>query len=43
MKKFLQWTDWCVAKDMMILDTYVHGGIGQMYVCMKDGFEDVPR
>lgn len=43
MRKFIKWTDWCVAKDYAILDTYVHDGIGQMYVCMKDGFENVSR
>ena len=43
MHKFLQWTDWCVAKSPDILDTYVHDGIGQFYVCIKDGFENIPR
>lgn len=41
-RQYGQYTDWCVTHNVNMFNSYTHGGIGQFYFCLRNGFENEP-
>ena len=46
-EKYYEYTNpddrWCLTHMKNMFDTYTRGGINQIYFCLQNGFENVPR